>query len=101
MKKFKSVLLVAFVLVALFTLTACGKKTLVGSWTYGNSFTYTFNEDGTGEYSGMKFTYTTEGDKLSILYDGNTAAFETTYKIEGNKLTIKDSFNNDVVYEKK
>ena len=98
----KKVLLVAFLAVALFTLTACGKKGLVGSWNYeGTSYTYTFNEDGTGDYSGSKFTYTTEGDKLSILYDGTTAPFETTYKIEGDKLTIKDSLDNDVVYVRK
>lgn len=99
MKRFLlSVLLVAVLLVA----TACGKKGLVGSWNYeGTNYTYTFNEDGTGEYAGAKFTYTTEGDKLSILYDGNTAPFETTYKIEDNKLIIKDSLDNDVIYVRK
>ena len=59
------------------------------------------------EREGMleKFDYDTTlneyGDKLSILYDGNTAPFETTYKVEGNKLTIKDSLDEDVVYNKK
>lgn len=49
----------------------------------------------------MPFTYTIEDDKLSILYEGNTAPFETTYKVSDNTLTIKDSFDADVVYNKK
>ena len=62
---------------------------------------YTFNEDGTGEYAGKKFTYKTEGDKISITYDGSTAAFESTYEIKDNQLNIKDSLGNDTVYNKK
>ena len=48
----------------------------------------------------MEFTYTTEGDKISILYKGNTAPFETTFTIEGNKLNMKDSFGKDTIYKK-
>lgn len=62
-------------------------------------------EDGSGNYDAagvaMPFTYTIEDDKLSILYEGNTAPFETTYKVSDNTLTIKDSFDADVVYNKK
>ena len=108
MKKALKFLTIA--LVGIVILTGCGKKkeekkvTLVGEWDY-NGFVYTFNEDGTGNYNAlgatMEFTYTTEGTKLSILYDGTTAPFETEYKIEDNKLTIKDSFDEDVVYNRK
>ena len=49
----------------------------------------------------MNCTYEVDGDKLSILYTGNTAPFETTYKIEGDTLTIKDSLDSDVVYKRK
>ena len=49
----------------------------------------------------MECTYEVDGDKLSILYKGNTAPFETTYKIDGNTLTIKDSFGSDVKYTRK
>ncbi|MCR4611832.1 MAG: hypothetical protein K5644_08040 [Lachnospiraceae bacterium] len=88
------------------TSTESSGKDLVGSWTYqSGGYTYTFNEDGTGQYDTggnvMKFTYTVSGDKLSILYDGNTAPMDTTYTISGDTLTIKDSLGSDVVYKKK
>ena len=47
------------------------------------------------------YEYKVEDNKLSILYEGNTAAFETTYTISDNKLTIKDSFGEDTVYDRK
>ena len=99
--------LVCLAVVLCFIVVGCGKKDdkdpIVGTWTYGtgSSFEYVFNEDKTCSYVGRNCTYTIEGDKLSILYEGDTAPFETTFKIEGNKLTIKDSFDNDVVYTKK
>ena len=92
---------------SLMLLTACGKKGIVGKWeSEMGGYVYTFNEDGTGNYaygeSKMEFTYkTTEDGKLSILYTGNTAAFETTYTIDGNTLNIKDSFDNDTIYKRK
>ena len=82
----------------------CGKKEgLVGTWAYGSgsTFQYVFNEDKTCSYAGRNCTYTVDGDKLSILYEGDTVAFETTFKIEDDKLTIKDSLDNDVVYTRK
>ena len=64
-----------------------------------------FNADGTCSYDAsgtlMKCTYKTDGDKLSILYDGDTVSFDTTYSIDGNKLNVKDSFGNDTIYTKK
>ena len=89
-----------------FAAVGCGKKTdpLVGKWALG-SFVYTFNEDGTCQYDAagtiMKCTYKTDGDKISILYEGNTASFDTTYSIDGNKLNVKDSLGNDTIYTKK
>lgn len=81
------------------------KDPLIGSWANG-SYVYTFNEDGTCSYGygsagAMNCTYKTDGDKISILYDGNTAPFETTYKIEGNQLNVIDSFGKDTIYTKK
>lgn len=78
---------------------------LVGRWAYsGGMFIYTFNSDMTGEYNVagtiMKFTYTVDGNKLSILYDDMTETFDTTYKIEGDTLIIKDSLGEDVKYKK-
>ena len=101
----KKILYIMVIIVTAVVLVGCGKKeekiTLIGTWSYNNLYTYVFNEDGTGDYSGMKFTYTTDGDKLSILYEGNTVPFETIYRIEDNKLIIKDSFDEDVIYERK
>ena len=102
MKKFISgVLLVLVVL----TIVGCQKSgnSIVGSWKH-SEYVYTFNDDNTGSYSAgsgkMEFTYEDNGKKVSILYKGNTVASEYEYKVSGNKLTIKDSFGNDVVYEK-
>lgn len=81
------------------------KNPLIGSWANG-SYVYTFNEDGTCSYGygsagAMECIYHIEGDKISILYNGNTAPFETTYKIDGNQLNVIDSFGNDTFYTKK
>ena len=109
----KTILLIGVIAVlaaALFVLTGCGEKkeeanTIIGSWQHTSGYTYTFNNDKTGSYSlsgtEMKFTYEDKGDKVSILYTGNTQASEYAYRIEGNKLIIKDSLGSDVEYTKK
>ena len=48
----------------------------------------------------MPFTYTLEGNRLSITYDGDTVPFDTTCSIKDNIITIKDSLDEDVVYKK-
>ena len=101
-------LFISVLFVSIVGLTGCGKdkankNSIVGKWQSKeySSYVYTFNEDGTGDYSGTKFTYTTEGDKISIKYEGSTAAFESTYEIKDNELNIKDSFGKDTLYTKK
>lgn len=78
---------------------------LVGQWGYYSSYTYTFNEDGTGTYDSMgtimNFTYEADGKELSILYTGNTSPTILGYKLDGNRLIITDSFGDDIVYVKK
>ena len=114
MKKIITSALVILMLAAtVFVLTGCGENgggstssnPLVGSWKYSTGdYTYTFNEDGTGDYNAagtkMEFTYTTEGSKISILYTGNTVPFETEYSIEGDTLNVIDSLGNDTLYKK-
>ena len=102
-----SILIATLLIVALLALTGCGSKSngIVGKWKYdGADYTYTFNDDGTGDYDAfgtkMEFTYTIDGDKISILYTGNTAPFETTYSIDGDTLNIVDSFGGDTLYKK-
>ncbi len=82
------------------------KGAIVGSWEYTDGgYTYTFNKDGTGSYSAgdtvMEFTYEDSGDKVSILYTGNTVASEYAYTISGDTLSIEDSFGDKVEYVKK
>ena len=106
-----------FLFVAIFTigLVGCGKKSesqnavkkvdpIIGSWDC-SGFVYTFNEDKTCTYaysdSKMECTYEIEGDKLSIFYEDATVPFETTFKIEEDKLIIKDSLDEDVIYKRK
>lgn len=108
-KKLFSLICIAFIAIATLTLTGCGKdnkntKPLVGSWEH-SGYTYKFNDDNTGAYmfytTEMKFTYEDKGDKVSIKYENATVPSEFEYRIEGNKLIIKDSFGKDVEYTKK
>lgn len=115
MKKIVTSLAIIVLLISsVLLLTGCGKEnkeqdekktTIVGSWKYeGADYTYTFNEDGTGNYNAygteMKFTYTTNDNKISILYDGNTSPFETEYSIDGDTLNVLDSFGKDTLYKR-
>ena len=98
----KKSLLVCLLVMVCLIVVGCKKDTgIIGTWSYSSSFEFVFNEDKTCSYAGRKCTYTVDGDKLSVLYEGDTAPFETTFKIEDNKLTIKDSLGKDVVYTKK
>lgn len=115
-KTLKIVLTIVLLMGVLFTLTACGKKkevnskkedSIVGSWKnddLGYDFIYTFNEDGTGNYdaagSDMEFTYKIDGNKISILYTGNTESFDTEFKIDGDTLNVVDSLGNDTLYKR-
>jgi hypothetical protein len=107
--KNKLIMTTSLLLVGTSILTGCGKEEakkdpLIGKWAHG-AYVYTFNEDKTCEYdiSGniRKCTYETDGDKISILYEGSNVPFVTTYEIKDNKLNIKDTFNNDTFYDKK
>lgn len=101
----KKTILISTLVLGTLACAGCGaKKTIEGSWAH-QDFTYTFNKDKTCSYNAagtkMTCTYTVDGDKLSILYDGNTVPFETTFKIDGKTLSIKDSFGSDIEYTRK
>lgn len=127
MKKIvKAFLITALLLSTIIILAGCGNKTsetkqkensktetvntqnvdpIVGAWKSElGSYTYHFNDDGTGDYSysntKMEFTYKTEGNKISILYNSSTAPFETEYSIDGDTLNVIDSFGKDTLYKK-
>ena len=103
----KGIITLALIVTVSVLLVGCGKKGLVGTWEYesGSSYKYTFNEDKTCSYEAfgtkMECTYEDDGTKVSILYTGNTAASTYEYKIDGDTLTIKDSFGQDVIYKRK
>ena len=84
---------------------------VVGKWEYMEyldskspdiEFVYKFEPDGTGSYyaagTDMPFTYTIDGNRISIIYD--SGPFETEYEIDGDVLNIKDSNGNDTLYKK-
>ena len=79
---------------------------MVGVWKYddpnlADSFVYTFNAGGTGNYSASgNFTYTVDGNKLSITYDATEATFDTEFEIDGDRLNVKDSFGDDTFYKR-
>ena len=106
MKAFKKLLVVLVMVFGITFLTACGNKAegIVGTWNQG-IYGYTFNSDDTGYYAvgdtKMEFTYEDNGNAVKILYTGNTMASTYEYKIEGNKLIIKDSLGKDVEYIRK
>ena len=105
--------LLAIVLCSFVTLllTGCGKKGLIGDWAYfdgsskRNDIYYTFKDEKNGSYTfagaTRNFTYTDDGTKLTILYDGDTDSASYEYKLEDDTFTIKDSFGSDVVYKRK
>ena len=111
MKKYFKLLIITLVLsLSIIGLTGCGKEKtkeeknpIIGKWENKTSpsYVYTFNEDGTGDYSGVKFTYTAEDNNISITYESSSVPFKSTYEIKDNQLNIKDSFGNDTIYIKK
>lgn len=81
-------------------------SSIIGEWEYeGGGFVYCFRADGTGYYRfggvNAEFTYTNDGSAVAILYPSNTIASSYKYRVDGNKLIIKDSLGKDVIYIKK
>ena len=105
MKKVISVMLVIISLCIL--LVSCGGKKgeLTGTWAprdydFGEDCVLIFNEDGTGTYFGEAITYKTEGDKLSIWFEG-TDSLDTTFHLDGDEMWFKDSNGEDVFWVRK
>lgn len=75
-------------------------NSIVGSWKYDGylDYTYEFKEDGTCTYSTMTCTYTVDGNNVEILYDGWNEPLKGTF--DGDRLNVKDSFDNDVFYNR-
>ena len=112
-----SLFLVLVLMIGVFTLVGCGKDTnknskLVGTWEYkeeGFGAVYSFKSNGTGsltltaydESDSSNFTYKVKDDKILITFDGDTDVFELKYRVKGNNLIIKDSFDEETQLKKK
>ncbi len=103
-----------------------GSKGLVGKWaqTGGTEYVYSFAENGTGSFglcpSGTSekecdndaahFHYQLKKDgadksnnidgSIEMLYEGSTASFTLTYHLDGDSLTIYDSFGGKGEYKR-
>ncbi len=103
----KKIILSISLIVLTVMVTGCGSKGIIGRWKaegFSADYYYIFNEDNTCAYemvgAKMDCTYKDDGTKIEILYSGNTNSSTYEYKIEGNKLIIKDSLGSDVTYER-
>ena len=92
MKKVVSLALVCLFVVTM--LASCGAgDSVVGTWSVeeeGISYSYTFNEDGTGKIAAgeisLDFTWEAKDGKLSLETMGQTTTLD--YSIKGNTMTI-------------
>ena len=105
----KKIVLGILVILSVIFITGCEKEKkvkslLVGSWE-NEGYIYTFKEDNTGSYSyfqaKMEFTYEEKKTVLSLLYKGSKQPINFEYKINNNKLIIKDSNGEETEYTKK
>lgn len=96
MKKLEMKKIFCLVICALmiFALASCGSKSVVGKWESGAN-TYEFKKDGTftSSFNGVSAsgTYEVEDGKLSITYTGLLGISKTTeftYTIDGDKLSL-------------
>lgn len=117
--KTRIVAALAALLLACAALASCGslEKKLVGTWKGQNStlgivteYSYTFNEDGTGKYTGVagvsaSFTWTLEDSTLKMVATGAILDLEIfnksyTVSVDGDKLTLTDSDSSSVTLTK-
>ena len=83
---------------------------IVGTFRYVDAETpeltssYTFNQDGTGQYEllgeKLDLTYKTNGNILSITFAGQSIPMDVEYTVNAEALTMKDVTGNDVVYHR-
>lgn len=80
---------------------------LVGVWSAQSmpGISYTFNEDGSGEYdlmgNIMKIKYSTKDGKITIEFlEEGMSSVTLDYTLDGDTLNIKDSFKNDNLYSR-
>ena len=100
MKKTKSLIISAMIMVFALAFTACGSKSssVEGSWS-GYDVVFNFEADGQGtmQLSGIQLniTYSVDGDKITINKSvlGGTQTDEYTFKISNKSKTL--TLSND------
>lgn len=110
MKKLKKIMALMLVSVFVIAVYGCGDETLTGTWTgkmaNETSVTYSFQDDGTGTYTegeiALSTSYKTEGNQLtlSIEFLGQTREETYTYKIKGNTMTLTSSDEETITLTK-
>ena len=110
-KRLAAIMLAALVMSAI---CACGggggaadpKEPFVGKWANasGNAV-YEFKADGTGSFTVSEsavteFTFEVTDNKIKLTYTSAAEPSEFEFKIEGDVLTIQDSYGNGVEYTK-
>ena len=119
MKKITKVLLALVFVISIFSLTGCNKKSvdskLFGTWQYEETIdekviisSITFKKDGTGSEindignneTNQDFTYEVKNNKIIITYDEGEDEIEYKYKFDGEKLILRNTFDDEFVCEK-
>lgn len=110
MKKLKKIMALMLVSVLMVAVCGCGDETLTGTWTgkmdNDTSVKYSFQDDGIGTYTegeiALNTSYKTEGDQLtlSIAFLGQTREETYTYKIKGNTMTLTSTDGETITLTK-
>ena len=100
----KKYLLIILLVIILFITSGC-KKNIIGKWkSIDDDLYYVFNSDNTCYYemsnARLDCTYEDDGEKISILFKGNTNKNIYNYSFEKSTLIIKDSENNIYKFKK-
>ena len=79
---------------------------LIGTWSWNGHLDcgYIFGSDGKGAYffcgAQKAFEYCDNGTFVSIYYPGDLSPLRFEYTVDGNTLSIEDSFGNRIIYSK-
>ncbi|MDD3238889.1 MAG: DUF5640 domain-containing protein [Lachnospira sp.] len=109
-KNMKNIVALFLVSIMVMAAVGCGKATLQGNWSGtssdGTEVTFEFNQDGNGNYNmggiALSTTYKTEGDQLTVTtsFLGQQKDTVYTYTIKGSTLTLNTSGGETITLKK-
>jgi len=82
------------------------RSDLMGAWSWNGHLDcgYFFGSDGKGAYffgGGEKvFEYRDDGDSVMVYYPGELSPSRFRYRIDGDTMSIEDSFGSRVIYKR-